>query len=48
MKTPKALKILKELNHCERTCTIFNAFGNTKKKKEVKEALGELRKANKK
>jgi hypothetical protein len=45
MKCPTALKILKELNSCERTCTIFNAFENPQKKAEVKKALKELKQA---
>jgi len=45
MKCPTALKILKELNRAERTCTIFNAFGNPQKKAEVKKALTELQQA---
>lgn len=45
MKCPTALKILKELNLCERTCTIFNSFGNQTKKAEVRKALKELRQA---
>lgn len=45
MKCPTALKILKELNLCERTCTIFNSFGNQTKKVEVRKALKELRQA---
>ena len=45
MKCPTALKILKELNLCERTCTIFNSFGNSQKKAEVRKASKELRQA---
>ena len=40
---PKALKILRELNKAEKEGIIFNSFGNPEKKKEVSEALKELK-----
>lgn len=43
---PTALKILNELDRCEKNGTIFNSFGRLDKKKEVRKALKELRELN--